>query len=203
MVALFERDGEGLLVLRGDILDALHHVLAAAVAHGPALDRRDDVRRRHIRPVMPFEAGAKFEGPSHRAGVVIVAVDHLRFRVALAVDAEQRVVDHAAVIGGHVRRRPDRVVAGNVAVEHGANRARRRRPRLGHRQRRGRHGRHRGGRALENCASRNLGHLTLPVFVLMLRTLRVRRQVLRIQILRVRQIRSGPCFALNYSTSLS
>ena len=134
-VTLLELDRESLRVLRFDPLDALHHVLAAAIACRPALDRRDDVCRRHVGAVVPLEAVAKLERPGHVAGVIAVLADHLWLGFAFFVDAEERVVDHAAVIGGHVRGRPDRVVGRNVAVEDGADRARRRRSRLGARER--------------------------------------------------------------------
>src|SRR5262249_8103219 len=39
----------------------------------------------------------------------------------IGVDAEQRVVEHGAVVGGHVGRGPDRIEHGQVAVHDRAN----------------------------------------------------------------------------------
>ena len=50
-VGLLERDLEGLLVLGRDVLHALHHVLAGAVARRPAADRGDAVSGGHRRAV--------------------------------------------------------------------------------------------------------------------------------------------------------
>ena len=63
-----------------------------------------------------------------RIGELVVGeaplADHLRLRALLAVEREQRVVDHRAVVGGDVRGGPDRVERAQVALHHGADGAR-------------------------------------------------------------------------------
>ncbi len=118
-VALAERDDEGLVVLDARILDAQEHMLAGAVAHRPAAQGGDAVGGRHRRAVMKFQPVAQLEGPAQlivRAGE---ALDHLRLRPVIRVEGEQRVVDQCAVIGGDVRRGPDRVEGSQVALHHG------------------------------------------------------------------------------------
>jgi hypothetical protein len=73
---------------------------------------------------MEFQAVAQHEG----IGLLVVRdvplVDHLRLHVAIVVQAEQGVVDQQAVVAGHVGGGPDRVEDLEVAVQHGAYRAR-------------------------------------------------------------------------------
>jgi hypothetical protein len=123
-VRLSEHDLEGLLVLDRRIGDALEHVLRRAVAHRPAADRGDHVGASDVLPVVEFLSGAQRE----RVGLLVVgdapAVDHLRLGLARLVHAEQRVVDQQRVIAGHVGGGPDRIEDLEVAMQHGAQRAR-------------------------------------------------------------------------------
>ena len=126
-VRLLQRDHEGLVVLLRDVLHALHHVLAAAVARRPAADRRDHVVGGDGRAVGEFQPVAQLE----RVGELVVGDaelgNHLRLGALLAIEREQRVVDHRAVIGGDVRGGPDRIERAQVALHHGADGARARR----------------------------------------------------------------------------
>src|SRR5262245_32277477 len=98
-VWFFENELEGLVVLFGDVADALHHVLAGTVTRGPAPQRGDDVVGGDGRAVSEFEPIAQLEGP----GLLVVRGSpfrhHLRFGIEIGVDAEQRVVEHGAVVG--------------------------------------------------------------------------------------------------------
>ncbi len=142
-VGLLQRDGEGLVVLLGDVLDAQHHVLAAAVARRPAPDRGDDVVRGDGRAVRELQAVAQLEGVGELVVRDAVFRHHLRLRLHVLVEREQRVVDHRAVVGGDVRRRPDRVEGAQIPLHHGANRLAGGGLRAQHRRRLGQRG---GGR---------------------------------------------------------
>jgi hypothetical protein len=74
---------------------------------------------------VPFQAGAQLEGVGLAVGRDVGAADHLRLRLELGVDAEQGVVHHGAVVGGHVLRGPDRIEHAQVTLGHHARLARR------------------------------------------------------------------------------
>ena len=123
-IGLLKDDLEGLVVLDGRVGDPLEHVLGGAVAGGPAADRGDDIGAGDGLPVVELQAVAQRE----RIGLLVVGdaplVDHLRLDVAIVVQSEQRVVDQQTVVAGHVGGGPDRIEDLEIAVQHGANRAR-------------------------------------------------------------------------------
>ena len=66
--------------------------------------------------VMELEAVAQREG----VGELVVAerpgIDHLRLRLEVLVEREQRVVDHVAVVARDVGRGPDRIEAAQIRL---------------------------------------------------------------------------------------
>ena len=150
-VGLLQGDREGLVVLLRKVLHARHHVLAGAVARGPAADRGDHVVGGDGGAVGELQPVAQLE----RIGELVVGkaplADHLRLRTHLGVEREQRVVDHRAVIGGDVRGGPDRIERAQVALHHGADGAGARRLRADDARHAGKRGR--GKRALNETAA--------------------------------------------------
>jgi hypothetical protein len=67
-----------------------------------------------------LQAVAQREAPLPLVGAHRPFFDHLRLDAALLVGAEERVVDHVAVVPGHVLRGPDRVEDVEVRVRHDA-----------------------------------------------------------------------------------
>ncbi len=63
----------------------------------------------HRLTVMEFEAVAQHEVIAELVRRFVELADHLRVRLELRVNREQRVEHHVAVIAGHIGRRPDRV----------------------------------------------------------------------------------------------
>ena len=125
-----------------DFLRELHHRHAGRDALGKAQDRRDHVLRRHRLAVVELESRAQLERPVEAVGALRVALDHLRLRHELAVQREQRVVDHVAVIAGDVVRRLNGVQDLEIRLRHEAQhrlRVRGRRPGQDDRQRARRH----------------------------------------------------------------
>ena len=94
-------------------------------------------------PSENFEPVAQLEGVGELVVRDAVFRHHLRLRLHVLVEREQRVVDHRAVVGGDVRRRPDRVEGAQIPLHHGANRLARGGLRAQHRRRLGQRG---GGR---------------------------------------------------------
>jgi hypothetical protein len=123
-VGLAQRDREGPLILGRDVLDPSPHVLAGAVLFLPAEDRGDAVVGGDRAAIAEAEAVTQLERPGQLVVRHAVVLDHLWLRVEVAVDAEQRVVDHRPVVGGDVGRGPDRVEHPKVAVHHGLDGAR-------------------------------------------------------------------------------
>ena len=64
---------------------------------------------RDRRAVMEFQPVAQGEGPGELVVGGRPLVDHLRLDLEVAVQREQRVVDHVAVVAHDVGRRPDRI----------------------------------------------------------------------------------------------
>ncbi len=106
---LLQRQHEGLIVLGREVLGALHHHLAAAVAHRPAPNRGDTIRRRDRRSVLPAEPVTQPEGVGAAVRAHVPLSHHLRLRAEVRVDPEQHVVHHRAVVGGDGRRGPNRI----------------------------------------------------------------------------------------------
>ena len=125
-----QHDAEGLVVDDRGILHAPHQRLAGAAAGGPATHRGDAVGRRHRGAVGELQAITQLE----RIGELVVghapAGHHLRLRREIGVEAEQRVVDHPAVVGADVRGGPDRIEHAQVRMHDGLDGARGRRLRL-------------------------------------------------------------------------
>ena len=83
--------------------------LAQAIAHGPALQRRQHILRRDRLAVVEFQAVAQREGPGELVGRDGPGVDHLRLDLEVSVQRKQRVVDHVAVVADDEGRGPDRI----------------------------------------------------------------------------------------------
>jgi hypothetical protein len=115
---LLQRDAELILADRLHLLDEGHEGAAHGVALAPAFERGDDVLARHRRAVVELEPGAQLEVVNLLVRRHLPRVDHLRLDPALLVGAEQRVVDHVAVVAAHVGGRPDRVEDRQVGVRH-------------------------------------------------------------------------------------
>jgi hypothetical protein len=122
----FELDGKAVVAVGGDRVDRFQHLLAERVALGPALDRGGAIGGAHLRAVMPFETGAQREMP----GELVVAdrplVDHLRLRLEILIEREQRIEDEIAEIASDIGGRPDRVDASEIGLRDEAQRLRRR-----------------------------------------------------------------------------
>ena len=101
-------------------LDEGHQLLPHRVALAPALDRGDHVLAGDRLAVVELEAGAQREGPQALVGAHRPLLHHLRLDLVLLVGAEQRVVDHVAVVARHELRGPDRVEDAEVRVRHHA-----------------------------------------------------------------------------------
>src|SRR4029077_16643460 len=85
------------------------HDLGLAEARGPAADRGDTVARSDGRTVRPLEAVRQSEPMREPVVVAFVALDHLRLRLELHIDREQRVVDEVTVGRADGRGGPDGV----------------------------------------------------------------------------------------------
>ena len=111
-----QRDRKALVAIGGHRADRLHHFLPELVALCPALDRGDAIGGAHGLAVMPFQAVAQREF----IGELVVAdgpfIDHLRLRLEILVEREQRVEDEIAEIAGDVGGRPDRVDAAEIGL---------------------------------------------------------------------------------------
>ena len=98
------------------LVDRLQQLLAERVALAPALDRGDAVGGAHRLAVMPFEAVAQRE----TVGQLVVAgrplVDHLRLRLEVLVEREQRVEDQIAEIARDIGGGPDRVEDAQIGL---------------------------------------------------------------------------------------
>ena len=68
-----------------------------------------DVGRGDRRAVVPLEPVAQLEGPGELVVAHRPALDHLRLRLELGVEREQRVVDQVAVVADDVGGGPDRI----------------------------------------------------------------------------------------------
>ncbi len=137
-VGLLEAPHEGLVVLRCQRFRVAHELLAGAVTLAPALHRRDDIFARHRRTIMERQAVAQRE----RVDLAVIAhcplVDHLRLRIEVAIEREERVVDHHAVDARDRLGGPERIQRADVGVHGDTQHLRllrqRRRRRQRHRQ---------------------------------------------------------------------
>ncbi len=120
-----EHDLEGLGIDGFDVDHLGPEHLPQRIAHRPALERGDDVRRRDRRAVVEFETVAQGEGPGELVVAHLPRVDHLRLDLEIAVQREQRVVDHVAVVADDVGGRPDRIEDLEIGVvDHSQSRLR-------------------------------------------------------------------------------
>ena len=90
------------------------------VAHHPAADAGDGVARQHRGAVVELQALAQLEGPGLEVGADLVALDHLRLRLELVVDAVQHVPDQQGAVAHDVLRGPDGVEIGQGGLRHEA-----------------------------------------------------------------------------------
>jgi hypothetical protein len=95
-VGLVQAELEAVLAGRHDLLHAPHHVLAAAVARRPAIERGDAVLGGDRRAVVPLEAVAQHELVDQLVVADLPGIDHLRLGLQIRVDPEQRVEDYLA-----------------------------------------------------------------------------------------------------------
>ena len=151
----FEFDRKRLVVDRLDRADRLQQFLPERVALAPALDRGDTVGRAHRPPIMPFEAVAQCKGVAELVGALRPAVDHLRLRLEILVEREQRVEDEVAEIACDVGRRPDRIDAAQVGLRDEAQ-GLRRRLRPGRQRRRAQHEEPGNRRPLQHPAKQHM-----------------------------------------------
>jgi len=102
-------DREVLVVAALHVGDHRGEGLAERVARHPALDRGDAIGAAHWLTIVKFEPVAQHETVIEFVRRFLGTLDHLRVRLELRVDREQRVEHHVTVIAGDVGRRPDRI----------------------------------------------------------------------------------------------
>ena len=155
---LAEEDPEGVGRGRVHPRDELHQRRAHRVALAPAADRGDHVVTGDRLAVVPQQAATQLEGVEAVVGADGPGVDHLGLDLPFLVGAEQRVVDHVAVVAAHVGGCPDRVEHGEVRVRHDPQHVR-----LGVRRRhRGDEGRRSGETQRTALEQRGEGHGEAP-----------------------------------------
>ncbi len=161
---LAQEDAEGVGRRRIHALHELHQRRAHRIALAPALQRGDHVLARDRLAVVELQALAQLEGPQPVVAALGPALDHLRLDLGAFVGAEQRVVDHVAVVAAHVGGGPDRIQDRQVGVRHHAQHIGLRLRRAGHQRHRG-HGRRRSPAFQRRCHRQDLRftHLGLPV----------------------------------------
>ena len=120
-----EREGPG--IDRLHLLREVHQLLAHGIARRPPLDRGDAVLGGDRLAVVEFQAVAQGEGVGELVAAHGPGVDHLRLDSEPAVDGEQRVVDHVAVVAHDVGGGPHRVEDLHVGMHDDLQRLRRRR----------------------------------------------------------------------------
>ena len=103
-----------------DLFRELHHRHAGRDALRKTQNRRHHVLRRHRLAIVKLESRAQLERPVEAVGALRIALDHLRLRHELAVQREQRVVNHVAVIAGDVVRGLNGVQDLEVGLRHDA-----------------------------------------------------------------------------------
>ncbi len=111
-------DLEGAGVDPGRGFDRLREKLTVRIALDPALQTLQAVGRLHGCAVMEGEPVAQLEAPALAVRRNLVALDHLRLRLAGEIEPVERVVDIVAVVAGHGRRRPDRIERGEIGLRH-------------------------------------------------------------------------------------
>jgi len=94
------------------------HGATDAVACRPALQRCDDVRRRHRVAVGELESRAQCEAPLLAVLRGRVLLHHLRLRLAGGILREQRVVDHVAEVARDVGRGEGRIEDLQIGMGH-------------------------------------------------------------------------------------
>ena len=142
-----QRDAELVVVDRLDRTRGRQQRLAiGVVADTPAFHRGDDIGGAHILPVVPFKPITQFESVGQLVVADRPALDHLRLRMVGAVEREQRVVHHVAVVAGNVDAGPMRIDDRQIGMRHKAQHAAR-----GLRPRRQRRDEERGERKRGKC----------------------------------------------------
>ena len=113
-------DGEPPVVRRRHLRHPREQCLAHRIARRPPPDRGNTIAATHRLPVMEAQPVAQGEGP--QAAVVFdgMALDHLRLRLQLAVDAVQLVPDHHGVVARNVGGGHDRIDDGQVGLRNEA-----------------------------------------------------------------------------------
>ncbi len=156
-VGPLQADDEGPVVRRLQGVGARHQGLSEAVALRPAPDRRDAVAAPHRLAVVESQALAQPEGPAPPVLLDRVALDHLRLRRELRVEAVELVEHHERVVARDVGRGRHRIDDGEVGLRHEAQDARPaalRQGRTGRQEGRG----GRGGGTAEEGSSQHRGH---------------------------------------------
>ncbi len=93
-------------------------LLAERIAPHPAGDRGHHVLRAHRLAIVELQPRPQRDGDDLAAILQHMPLGHLRLRREIRVEAIEAVVDHVPVVAGDVRRRPDRVEAGQVRLRH-------------------------------------------------------------------------------------
>ena len=117
---LLQPDADDTIRRRRHLVRPAHHRAAERIALTPAQNARDAIAREHLLAVMEAEAVAQRKLPDQAVALDRVALDHLRMRLEIRVQAVQQVVDHVAVVAGDVRRGPHRIERCEVRVRNEA-----------------------------------------------------------------------------------
>src|SRR3984893_6424428 len=118
----FQLEREGFVVDGLNLPDDLHQLLAERVPLAPAFERGDAIGGADRLSVVPFQALAQRESIGQLIAAGCPAIDHLRLRLEVLVEREQRVENQIAEIAGDIRRRPDRVDAPEIRLRDEAER---------------------------------------------------------------------------------
>ena len=98
--------------------------LAHAIAHRPAIEAGNAIRRGHLGAIMPHQAVTQAEGPDLAIRRNFFAFHHLALGFKLVVKPVKRIPDQRRGIAHHILRAPDRVEIGQIGLRHEAERAR-------------------------------------------------------------------------------
>ena len=112
----FQLYRECLVVDRLHLADGFHQLLAERVAFAPALDGGDAIGGAHRLAVMPLQPVAQDEAVAQLVVAGSPAIDHLRLRLEILVEREQRIEDQVTKIARDIGGRPNRVDAAQIRL---------------------------------------------------------------------------------------
>ncbi len=107
---------ESLVVDRLHPADGFHQLLAERVPLAPAFDRSDAIGGTHRLAVMPLQTIAQDEAVGQLIVAGIPAIDHLRLRLEILVEREQRIEHQITEISRDIGCRPDRIDASQIRL---------------------------------------------------------------------------------------